>query len=117
MRMRERLIFPRSEFLWWMGGRADWFKGYSQTALNYVKQYRDSILSWVRDEEKKRLDELLAEVNFPAWRQKHGKRRETPRKQIDRFYIKPVCAPVHGGTAYAGGYLGTCKVGLCDKTV
>lgn len=34
------------EFLWWMGGRVDWFKGYSQTALNYVKQYRDSILSW-----------------------------------------------------------------------
>jgi len=82
------LDFSTEEFLWWMGGRADWFKGYSQTALNYVKQYRDSILSWVRDEEKKRLDELLAEVNFPAWQQKHGKRRETPRKQIDRFYIK-----------------------------
>ena len=70
------------------GGRVDWFKGYSQTALNYVKQYRDSILSWVRDEEKKRLDELLDEVNFPAWQQKHGKRRETPRKQIDRFLHK-----------------------------
>lgn len=41
------------EFLWWMGGRADWFKGYSQTALNYVIRYRDSILSWVREEEKK----------------------------------------------------------------
>lgn len=82
------LDFSTEEFLWWMGGRADWFKGYSQTALNYVKQYRDSILSWVRDEEKKRLDELLAEVNFPAWQQKHGKRRETPRKQIDRFLHK-----------------------------
>ena len=87
------LDFSTEEFLWWMGGRADWFKGYSQTALNYVKQYRDSILSWVRDEEKKRLDELLAEVNFPAWQQ------------------------VHGAAAYAGGYLGTCEVGLCDKTV
>lgn len=40
------LDFSTEEFLWWMGGRADWFKGYSQTALNYVKQYRDSILSW-----------------------------------------------------------------------
>ena len=50
------------EFLWWMGGRADWFKGYSQTALNYVIRYRDSILSWVREEEKNRLWELLGEV-------------------------------------------------------
>ena len=40
------LDFSTEEVLWWMGGRADWFKGYSQTALNYVKQYRDSILSW-----------------------------------------------------------------------
>ena len=94
------LDFSTEEFLWWMGGRADWFKGYSQTALNYVKQYRDSILSWVRDEEKKRLDELLAEVNFPAWQQKHGKRRETPRKQIDRFlhknrYARQYTVPQH----------------------
>ena len=82
------LDFSTEEFLWWMGGRVDWFKGYSQTVLNYVKQYRNSILSWVRDEEKKRLDELLDEVNFPAWQQKHEKRRETPRKQIDRFLHK-----------------------------
>ena len=76
------------EFLWWMGGRADWFKGYSQTALNYVIRYRDSILSWVREQEKNRLWELLCEVNFQTWQEKHGKKGESPRRQIDRFLHK-----------------------------
>lgn len=64
-----------------MGGRADWFKGYSQTALNYVIRYRDSILSWVREEEKNRLWELLGEVNFQTWQEKHGKKGESPRRR------------------------------------
>lgn len=62
----------KEEFLLWMFDRAEWFKGYSKTTLNYLEQFRRSILENVRKEAKARLGLLLQETEYKTWRKTHS---------------------------------------------
>lgn len=57
----------QQEFLLWMADRAEWFRGYSKTALDFLKQYRSAILINLREAARKRLDLLLGETDFNKW--------------------------------------------------
>lgn len=56
-----------NDFLLWMIDRAEWFKGYSQTALTYLETYKNNIIKGIREEEKKRLNDLLREAGYEKW--------------------------------------------------
>ncbi len=77
----------REEFLLWMSDRADWFKGYSRTTLNYLTRLREYILGELREDAKVRLDELLRETEYERWRRQHTS-PENEREAIERFLGK-----------------------------
>lgn len=76
----------QENFLLWMSDHVDWFKGYSQTTLNYLIEYRKVILQSVRMEQEERLRHLLEEIGFFSWLSKHPKHSES-RESI-RYFLR-----------------------------
>lgn len=74
------------EFILWMIDRADWFKGYSYTTLNYLAKMRANIMEGIREDSKKLLENLLQETNYKKWSSKHGRGRDEYKKI--RKYVK-----------------------------
>ncbi len=62
----------KEEFLLWMFDRAEWFRGYSKTTMDYLEHFRCSIQENVRKEAKERLNPLLHEAGYPIWKKKHA---------------------------------------------
>ncbi len=58
------------EFMYWMWEHAKLFKGYSKTVQEYLNKYRDSVLGYVRQDAKQRLDLLLSETGYEEWRKR-----------------------------------------------
>lgn len=73
------------EFVLWMIDCADWFKGYSQTALNYLEIFRKQIIEHVRVEERTQLKELLSEAGYFRWVVEHKDKDADSRKSIEKF--------------------------------
>ena len=75
-----------NDFLLWMLDRADWFKGYSQTTLDYFHAYKKNIIEEIRKEEKTRLDELLGEAGYNRWISERKEKTEpNSRESIEKF--------------------------------
>lgn len=58
------------QFMYWMWKHAGVFKGYSKTAQEYLNKYREMVLEYMRQDAKKRLDLLLAETGYDAWKRR-----------------------------------------------
>lgn len=61
---------PEEAFMYWMWKHAGIFKGYSRTTQEYLNKYREMVLKYMRIDAKRRLDLLLKETGYDAWRKK-----------------------------------------------
>lgn len=80
-----------NDFLLWMTDRAEWFKGYSQTTLDYLHTYKKNIIAEIRREEKIRLDELLSEAGYNRWISERKGTEPDTRESVEKFvrnYVK-----------------------------
>lgn len=70
----------REDFIRWMLEHESYFKGYGMTALNYLRAFKQEILSEVKTDAQIRLQELLEETSFFRWEKANGysvKKRHT----------------------------------------
>ncbi|MBE5937017.1 MAG: hypothetical protein E7265_03195 [Lachnospiraceae bacterium] len=72
-------------FLQWMLDRAEHFKGYSVTAMNYLEQYKKTIIHYIRQDASKVLDLLLSEAGYGIWKKKHFLLKGTDKQLISKF--------------------------------
>lgn len=84
----EKIKFlSEQDFLLWMWEHVSVFKGYSKTTWDYFMKYRTVILENIRRECSERLEELLAETQYAAWK-KHqiwtGKEEKNIKRYLDR---------------------------------
>lgn len=81
----EKIKFlSEQDFLLWMWEHVSVFKGYSKTTWDYFMKYRTVILENIRWECSERLEELLAETQYGAWK-KHQIRKGKEEKNIKRY--------------------------------
>lgn len=72
---QSRKGLPKDAFMEWMAENADAFKGYSNTARNYLIKFKHTICKSVRQDMKEYLKELLSDAGYDSWR---GRRRFRP---------------------------------------
>ena len=76
-------------FLMWMCDNAEWFKGYSQTVLDYLLIYKHRVIDGIRRDEEKQMNMLLSETGYYRW---VASRKDitdpNSRKSIEKFTIK-----------------------------
>lgn len=75
---------PKKEFLSWMVENAKFFKGYSQTVLDYFLRYKKLISESMREDAQIVLRTLLEETEYAAWKRRRFI-RETNLETIRRF--------------------------------
>lgn len=75
---------PRNEFLAWMVENAKFFKGYSQTVLDYFLHYKKLILDSMKEDAEIVLQTLLEETEFSQWKRRRFI-REMNLETIRRF--------------------------------
>lgn len=76
------------DFLVWMLDRASWFKGYSQTAFNYMLAYKKGVMDGIRKEEKRRMLDMLSEAGYERWLAGHRRRLNPDSKETIRKFVK-----------------------------
>lgn len=75
-------------FLMWMCDNAEWFKGYSQTVLDYLLIYKHRIIDEIRREEAKQMNVLLSETGYFRWAaSKKDITNPDSRKNIEKFIM------------------------------
>lgn len=72
----------RGDFLAWMLERAEFFKGYSLTVLEYFQELKEEILTEIKEDAAMRLEELLAECGFFRWEKKRHLSTQKRKKTI-----------------------------------
>lgn len=79
--------FGKTEFLMWMLNRSENFKGYSKTVLECFQSLKYEILTEVKEEAERQLEEYLEQIGFAAWEKTH---RFLPKKRtrMIRHYIR-----------------------------
>lgn len=75
---------PRDEFLAWMVDNAKFFKGYSQTVLDYFSRYKKLILDSMKEDAEIVLQTLLEETEYFQWKRRRFI-RETNLETIRRY--------------------------------
>ena len=75
----------RDEFFAWMLERAEEFKGYSMTALEYFKLLKSEILLEVKEDAQRELDEHLKATDFYEWEKARHLSVKKRRKHIPRY--------------------------------
>lgn len=75
-------------FLMWMCDNAEWFKGYSQTVLDYLLIYKHRVIDGIRRDEEKQMNMLLSETGYYRW---VASRKDitdpNSRKSIEKFIM------------------------------
>ncbi len=84
----QRKSLPVNEFLLFMIDNIMYFKGYSNTALAYLMEYRKQVLIYIRREVGERLEELLNETDYRKWKRKHMFSRKKDSYDLIRKYLK-----------------------------
>lgn len=67
-----KMNLPKEKFMQWMISHAEWFRGYSCTMLRYVKTIKSKIVKEIKYDSSKRLEDLLKEAGYYAWRKVHN---------------------------------------------
>jgi len=75
----------REDFLQWMLEHGSYFKGYGMTALNYLRAFKQEILSEVKTDAQLRLQELLEETSFFRWEKANGYPAKKRHMTIPKF--------------------------------
>lgn len=80
--------YEEEEFMRWMWENARVFKGYSITVQEYLGKYREMVVEYMRVDTKKRLELLLSETGYAAWRKKRLHTSGEKEGELIRKYIK-----------------------------
>lgn len=80
--------YDEEQFMRWMWENAGIFKGYSMTVQEYLDKYREHVVEYMRTDTKKRLELLLSETGYAAWRKKRIHATGEKEGQLIRKYIK-----------------------------
>lgn len=72
-------------FIFWMTERADWFRGYSVTTLDYMVHYRTAIIEYIRKDAKEYLEYMLTEAGYYRWVKLHGVGKKNTKDSIQKF--------------------------------
>lgn len=73
------------EFMNWMTDHADAFKGYSNTARNYLLKFKHIICKFVRQDMEEYLQELLADAGYDAWLKVRWFHKKSSGESIRKF--------------------------------
>lgn len=76
------------EFIIWMVDRADWFKGYSQTTMDYLLLYKKMIVKNIRNQASAELSLLLSETKYETYLAKHPLLKKNSKESIVRYLKK-----------------------------
>lgn len=80
--------FSEADFMYWMWEHASIFKGYSKTAQDYLNKYRKLVLEYMQQDVKKRLELLLSETGYTAWRKKRKIIGTTKEGDLIKRYLR-----------------------------
>lgn len=80
--------YTEEQFMHWMWENAGIFKGYSMTVQEYLCKYREQVVEYIRLDTKKRLELLLSETGYAAWRKKRFHISEEKEGELIKKYIK-----------------------------
>lgn len=80
--------YEEEEFMRWMWENAGVFKGYSMTVQEYLGKYRGLVVEYMRLDTKKRLELLLSETGYAAWRKKRLYIPDEREGELIKKYIK-----------------------------
>ena len=75
----------KEDFIQWMLEHESYFKGYGMTALNYLRAFKQEILSEVKMDAQLRLQELLEETSFFRWEKANGYSAKKRHTTIPKF--------------------------------
>lgn len=84
----QKKTLPVNEFLMFMIDNIMYFKGYSNTALAYLMEYRKQVLIYIRREAGERLEELLNETDYRKWKRKAMFSRKKDSYDLICKYLK-----------------------------
>ena len=110
--------FNKEEFILWMSDRADWFKGYSQTVMDYLGRIRTNIIDEIRADAKDRLDELLSEAGYSTWLKQHKKDvKHKDEKSLIKSFIQTTKNKkhYHVDEITAKNIVELCRIALGEK--
>lgn len=75
----------QEEFLAWMLERAEIFKGYSKTVLDYFKDIKREILVEVKEDAERQLERLLSETGFLRWEEKWHMSKKNRGRNVPKY--------------------------------
>ncbi len=84
----QRKRLPVNEFILFMVDNIMYFKGYSNTALIYLLEYRKQVLIFIRKDAKKRLEEFLNETDYREWKRRNFLFKKEDSYDLVRRYLK-----------------------------
>lgn len=76
-----------SEYLGWMLDHASVFKGYSRQAFHYFELYKDEMLKYLEEQEKRKLEWLLEMTDYRDWERENA-HPEEPKQEAIRRYLR-----------------------------
>lgn len=80
--------YSEEQFMHWMWEHAGIFKGYSLTVQEYLNKYREQVIEYMRKDVMKRLELLLSETGYEAWRKKRLYAPGEKEGELIKKYIK-----------------------------
>lgn len=80
--------YSEEQFMHWMQENAKIFKGYSKTVQEYLHKYRSQVVEYMQGDVKKRLELLLSETGYAAWRKKRFYVPKAKEGELVKKYIK-----------------------------
>ena len=75
----------QEDFLAWMLERAEIFKGYSKTVLDYFKDIKREILFEVKEDAERQLERLLSETGFLRWEEKWHMSKKNRSRNVPKY--------------------------------
>lgn len=80
--------YSEEQFMHWMWKNAKLFKGYSLTVQEFLNKYREQVVGYMKEDVKKRLDLLLSETGYEAWKKKRLRVPEEREGELIKKYMK-----------------------------
>lgn len=80
--------YSEEQFMHWMWENAKLFKGYSMTVQEFLNKYREQVVEYMKADVKKRLELLLSETGYAAWKKKRLRAPGEKEGELIKKYIK-----------------------------
>lgn len=84
----QKKMLPMKTFLLFMTDNVTYFKGYSNTALTYLIEYRNQVLQYIRIDAEKSLKRWLEETDYYKWKNRFKLSEKQDTVEIIQKYVK-----------------------------